>query len=100
MASSIISMCVRLLAGQIPPSTHLRLLTGAAPPRETPTLPSYFKQQLLKPQLKTYMWGKGKLLQSAKGPDPAALGNLPNIPQLLSSETNPMALNQTLGGIQ
>lgn len=99
MASSIISVCVCLLAGQIPPSTRLKLLTGAAPPGETPTLPSYFKQQLLEPQLKMYMWGKGKFLQSAKGPEPAVLGNLPSIPQLLSSETNPMALNQTLGGI-
>lgn len=79
----MISACIRLLAGQIPPSTRPRLLTGAAPPGETPALASYFKQQLLEPQLKMYVWGKGKFLQSAKGPDPAASGNLLSIPQLL-----------------
>jgi len=99
LASSIISVCVRLLAGQIPPSTHPRLLTGAAPLGETPTLPSYFKQQLLKPQLKMDVWGKGKFLQSTKGLDPAASGKLLSIPQLPSSETNLTALNQTLGGL-
>lgn len=83
LASSIISVRIRLLAGQIPPSTHPRLLTGAAPPGETPTLPSYFNQQLLEPQLKRNVWGKGRFLQSAKGPDLAASGNLPSILQIL-----------------
>lgn len=63
-----------------------------------PSLP--IPRELLELQLKMYVWGKREFLQSAKGPDPAALGSLLSIPQLLSSETDPMALNQALGGIQ
>lgn len=99
MASSIIPVCARLLAGQTPPLHPPNAADRGRSYRRSshPSLP--LPTAALEPQLKMYVGGKGEFLQSPKGRDPATLGSLPSIPQLLSSETDPMALNQALRGI-